>query len=102
MADTQRKISTVDTAVHEYIQGPAYHPHQLSVVSPENWAEIFEGTDVVRCEELSSTGTEILNFVLFILLSEMGVLRGKPSGFVQVQATRYSDAGPWSDETSRL
>ncbi|KAJ7778070.1 hypothetical protein B0H14DRAFT_3164327 [Mycena olivaceomarginata] len=64
--------------------------------------ELDRNFDVVRCEELSSTGTEILNFVLFILLSEMGVLRGKPSGFVQVQATWYSDAGPRSDETSRL
>ncbi|KAJ7799116.1 hypothetical protein B0H14DRAFT_3491900 [Mycena olivaceomarginata] len=73
----------------------AYDPPQLPLVLPKEWSSIIDPNNpskVLRSEELLVTGTDVLSFGIFALLTGFETLRGKPSGFIQVARRAVTSA----------
>ncbi|KAJ6519048.1 hypothetical protein C8R45DRAFT_1204305 [Mycena sanguinolenta] len=72
------------------VQSDDYKPPSLPMIPPEYWCSILDvsapnnSADALLFNERLAVGTEVLDFVLLVLLSEMETFRGKSMTFVKM------------------
>ncbi|KAJ6519062.1 hypothetical protein C8R45DRAFT_1204316 [Mycena sanguinolenta] len=100
MATPRTQGKAVSMAVFDHIQSDDYKPPSLPMIPPEYWCSILDDSapnncaDALLFNERLAVGTEVLDFVLLVLLSEMEAFRGKSMTFVKMvrQAVSSSPA----------
>lgn len=79
--------NAANSAVLDFVKSTKCKPPLLQPIALEGWESILdESTEDLLGYDRLTIGTEVLDFALFMILSEWPSLCGKPPMFFQVRA----------------